>query len=155
MASPVYAGVKASCLPERRGLCKEYIKQHGSRLSRDEDPQEEDCALSVRSSCEWGGTQLTNHEYTEHFRNEPPVALNAAPVLHQLALRSLDVVYHIFGVRIDALDLLALLRHHLRQLTEYTSKLLDGRLYRLYRLSSLLDVCVLGLRLFHEQELCV
>ena len=98
---------------------------------------------------------LTYHENTKHLRNQPSIALNATPVFHQLTLRALDVVNDVFGVGIDALDLLALLRHHLRQLAEDATKLLDGGLDRLYRTSSLLNVCVLWLRLLHEQQLCV
>ena len=67
----------------------------------------------------------TDHQYTKHLGNKPPVALNATPVLHQFALRTLDVVNNIFCVCVNPLDLLALLGDHLRKLTEDATKFLD------------------------------
>ena len=75
--------------------------------------------------------RLTYHEDTEHLGNEPPVTLYTTPVLHQLALRTFDIVHDILGVGIDALNLLTLFRHHLRQLAEDATKFLDCGLVRL------------------------
>lgn len=58
---------------------------------------------------EEGYLQKENHENAEHLGNQPAIARHSRPVLQQLSLSALHIVYYILRIRIDSLNHLALL----------------------------------------------
>lgn len=59
-------------------------------------------------------SQKENHENAKHLSNQPAIARHSRPVLQQLSLSALYVVYHILRIRVDPLDHFTLLRYHRR-----------------------------------------
>lgn len=52
--------------------------------------------------------QKENHEHAEHLSNQPAIARYSRPVLQQLSLGALHVVYYILRICVDPLNHLAL-----------------------------------------------
>merc|ERR1711964_161316 len=106
-------------------------------------------------SCNENPEEKENHQYTEHLSNQPAIARYPRPVLQQLSLRTLHVIYHIFGVGIDSLDHFNLFRNHRCQLSKNASKFTNRPFNGLDCFASLLNVCILRLSFFHHQYLLI
>lgn len=64
--------------------------------------------LAIIRRIKEGYSQKENHEHAEHLSNQPAIARYSGPVLQQLSLGALHVVYYILRVRVDPLNHLAL-----------------------------------------------